>query len=183
MALDTDEITDRCRAGLADATPPLAVRDAVLALVANPTDLALALGPVERGGITTVHNSPELTIMHVVWTPGMRINPHNHRMWAVIGVYGGQEDNAYFRRGAKGLAPSGGTVLGAGEVLVLGEDAIHSVANSRREFALGVHVYGGDFVSADRSEWDPDTHEERPIDIDGTRQAFAEANARWLGQS
>ena len=28
----------------------------------------------------------------------MALYPHEHRMWAVIGMYGGQEDNAFFRR-------------------------------------------------------------------------------------
>ena len=28
----------------------------------------------------------------------MALNPHDHRMWAVIGMYGGQEDNAFYRR-------------------------------------------------------------------------------------
>ena len=33
---------------------------------------------------------------------GMALNPHEHRMWAVIGMYGGQEDNAFYRRAAGG---------------------------------------------------------------------------------
>ena len=28
----------------------------------------------------------------------MTIMPHNHRMWAVIGVYTGREDNIFWRR-------------------------------------------------------------------------------------
>ena len=59
-------------------------------------------------------------------------------------------------------SPAGGKELPAGDVLVLGHDVIHSVANSRREFAVAVHVYGGDFFSVGRSEWDFETYEERP---------------------
>jgi predicted metal-dependent enzyme (double-stranded beta helix superfamily) len=109
----------------------------------------------------------------------MNLYPHEHRMWAVIGMYGGQEDNAFFRRAPGGLERAGGRELPAGEVLVLGEDAIHSVANARKDFAVALHVYGGDFFSAERSEWDPDTYEERPRDLERTQRLFDEANARW----
>ncbi len=64
-------------------------------------------------------------------------------------------------------------------MLLLGDDAIHSVANTRRELAVALHVYGGDFFNATRSEWSFDTFEERPRDMDGTTRLFAEANARW----
>jgi len=101
----------------------------------------------------------------------------------VIGMYGGQEDNAFYRRSAAGLEPAGGRELPAGDVLVLGPDAIHSVANSRREFAVALHVYGGDFFTGARSEWDFDTYEERPRDLDRTRRLFDEANERWRNQT
>ncbi len=64
-------------------------------------------------------------------------------------------------------------------MLVLGDDVIHSVANSRAEFAVALHVYGGDFFTGERSEWTFDTHEERPRDLANTQQLFEEANARW----
>jgi predicted metal-dependent enzyme (double-stranded beta helix superfamily) len=70
----------------------------------------------------------------------------------------------------------------AGDVLVLGDDAIHAVANSRRELAVALHVYGGDFFTVERSEWDPATYEERPRDLEGTRRLFEEANERWLAE-
>ena len=119
-------------------------------------------------------------MLHVAWTPGISLYPHDHRMWAVIGMYGGQEDNAFFRRVPGGLEPAGGRELPAREVLVLGEEAIHSVANSRKDFAVALHVYGGDFFSVARSEWDLETYEERPRDLERTQRLFDEANARWL---
>lgn len=183
MALDVDEIVGRCRTALTETQPALAVRDVLDRLVSTPAELAQALGPVEKGGITNLYNSPELTVLHVAWTPGMALNPHDHRMWAVIGMYGGQEDNAFYRRTPDGLVGSGGRELPAGEVLVLGDDAIHSVTNSRREFAVALHVYGGDFFSGDRSEWDFATFTERPRDLEGTRRLFEEANARWQAEA
>jgi predicted metal-dependent enzyme (double-stranded beta helix superfamily) len=181
MALVLEDVVARCQAAIAEHTPPLAVRDVLQELIADPAALDQAVGPVERGGITPLHNADDLTILRVAWTPGMAINPHDHRTWAVIGMYGGQEDNAFYRRGDHGLELAGGRDLPAGDVLVLGDDAIHSVANSRRELAVALHVYGGDFFTIDRSEWDADTHEERPRDLEGTRRLFEEANERWFG--
>jgi predicted metal-dependent enzyme (double-stranded beta helix superfamily) len=183
VALTVEDIVARCQGALDEHTPPLAVRDVLDELVAAPTALDEALGPVELGGITTLHNDVDLTILRVAWTPGMALNPHDHRMWAVIGMYGGQEDNAFYRRVSGGLEPAGGKELPAGDVLVLGNDVIHSVANSRRDFAVAVHVYGGDFFSPGRSEWDFETYEERPRDLARTLRLFEEANARWREQS
>jgi predicted metal-dependent enzyme (double-stranded beta helix superfamily) len=179
VALVVDEIVARCQGALGEHTPVLAVRDALDELVADPRALEQALGPVDTGGITTLHNEPDLTVLQVAWTPGMALNPHEHRMWAVIALYGGQEDNTFYRRVPGGLAPTGGRQLATGEVLVLGDDVVHSVTNSRREFAVALHVYGGDFFSVERSEWDFDTYQERPRDLGRTRRLFEEANARW----
>jgi predicted metal-dependent enzyme (double-stranded beta helix superfamily) len=179
MALDRDDIVDRFRKAIKEHTPQLAVRDALDALIASG-DLDGALGPVELGGITNLHNSAELTVLRVVWTPGMRLNPHNHNMWAVIGMYGGTEDNAFYRRSDRGLVESGGKEVHEGDVLVLGDDVIHAVANTRQNFAAAIHVYGGDFFSGDRSEWDFETFTERPRDVGGTMRLFDEANQRWL---
>ena len=103
-------------------------------------------------------------------------------MWAVIGMYGGQEDNAFYRRAPSGLEAAGGRELPAGEVLLLGDDVIHSVANSRREFAVALHVYGGDFFSVDRSEWDFETYREQPRDFERTRRLFEEADSALEGR-
>src|SRR6202035_2508485 len=127
-----EDIVARCRVALTEHTPVLAVRDVLAELVTESRDLEHALGPVSRGGITTLHNAADLTVLHVAWTPGMALYPHEHRMWAVICMYGGQEDNAFFRRSPGGLEQTGGRELPAGEVLLLGDDVIRSVANTRR---------------------------------------------------
>ncbi len=182
MTLAVDDIVTRCQGALSEHTPVLAVRAVLEELIGEPGTLEAALGPVVAGGITTLHNDAELTILHVAWTPGMALNPHEHRMWAVIGMYGGQEDNAFYRRIPGGLEPSGGRELPAGDVLVLGDDVVHSVTNSRREFAVALHVYGGDFFGVERSEWAFDSYEERPRDFTRTRRLFEEANARWRSE-
>jgi predicted metal-dependent enzyme (double-stranded beta helix superfamily) len=183
VPLAVDDIVTRCQGALREHTPMLAVRDVLAELVADPDSLEHAIGPVELGGITPLHNSEELTVLRVAWTPGMALNPHDHRMWAVIGLYGGQEDNAFYRRSPDGLQAAGGKEVPAGDILVMGDDIIHSVANTRREFAVALHVYGGDFFTVPRSEWDFDTYEERPRDIARTRRLFEEANERWQARA
>jgi predicted metal-dependent enzyme (double-stranded beta helix superfamily) len=179
VSLDVDTLVGRLRDATREHTPSLAVRDVLDEAIAGG-ELERALPTVTEGGITTLYNAPELTVLRVAWTPGMKLNPHNHNMWAVIGLYGGVEDNAFYRRDpGKGLTTAGGKAVPAGDVLVLGDDVIHSVANTRQEYAVALHVYGGDFFGVDRSEWDWDTFTEQPRDIERTRQLFAEANARW----
>lgn len=182
MALEIDDIVARCRAARDEHTPPLAIRDAVTELVADPAGLAGAIGPIVEGGIRLLSRAADLTVLHLAWTPGMRLMPHDHAMFAVVGMYGGREDNEFFRRAPGGLESAGGRELPAGEVLVMGNDAIHSVANTRQEYAVALHVYGGDFFDAERSEWDPQTFVERPRDLDLTARLFADANAAWAAR-
>src|SRR3954451_6847890 len=180
--LEVAEIVDRCRSAITETTPPLAVRDVVEELIRDPGALGAAVGPVTEGGIEVLHRADDLTVLHIAWTPGMVLNPHEHGMFAVVGMYGGQEDNSYYRRAPHGLEATGGRSLVTGDVLVLGDDAIHAVANPRREYAVALHVYGGDFFDAQRSERDDETSEERPRDIEGTLRRFAAANAAWAAE-
>jgi predicted metal-dependent enzyme (double-stranded beta helix superfamily) len=176
-----EDLIERSRAALAEHTPQLAIRDILAELVRNPSKLESGLDPVTEGGITPIYRSDELTLIRIAWTPGIKLYPHEHGTWAVAAMYGGTEDNVFWRRGPNGLEQVGGRELANGEVSVMGHDAIHSVANSRREYAVAVHAYGSDFFSdvPARSEWDPDTLEERPRDVPGTMRLFEEANAAW----
>ena len=65
------------------------------------------------------------------------------------------------------------------DVCLLGDDTVHAVTNPTSEFAAAIHVYGGDFFTQPRSEWDPDTFEERPFDVTGALRHFEEQNARF----
>ena len=82
-------------------------------------------------------------------------------------------------RDEPGLVLSGGKELRHRDVVVLGHNVIHSVSNPGRSFTAAIHVYAGDYLHAERSEWDPDTLEERPFDLQGARRVFAEATAAW----
>jgi predicted metal-dependent enzyme (double-stranded beta helix superfamily) len=179
---DLDRFIAECRAALKERTPEIAVKELVARTVAEPSDVERALGTPTSGGAVRLHHSPELTILNVIWTPGMAIYPHDHRIWAVIGLYGGREDNTFYRRGSQGLVEAGAKQLEVRDAAVLGRDVIHAVANPLRQFTGAIHVYGGDFFTIPRSEWDPDTREERPYDVQRAMQVFADANERWRAQ-
>jgi predicted metal-dependent enzyme (double-stranded beta helix superfamily) len=176
---DVDEFVIQVRAALAQHTPQLAVKELVARVVADPGPVATSLGPAETAGLTTLYRGDDLTILRVIWAPGMTLFPHEHRMWAVIGLYGGEEQNAFFRRDPAGLQRSGGKDLARRDTVLLGEDVIHAVTNPRSVPAEAIHIYGGDFFATPRSEWDPTTLEEREFSVDNALRAFAEANARW----
>ena len=171
-----DDIVERCRTAVGEHTPQLAIRDVVAEIVHTPGALAAAIGPITEGGIRPLHRSPELTVLHIAWTPGMQLNPHDHGMFAVVGMYGGQEDNSYYRRAPRGLEATGGRSLVAGDVLVLGQDAIHAVANPKREYAVAIHVYGGDFFAEPRSQWDLASRQEKPYDHELVARLFEDSN-------
>ncbi|HXD99831.1 MAG TPA: hypothetical protein VN646_24975 [Candidatus Acidoferrum sp.] len=177
---DVDRLVEECRAGLRESSPEVAIREVVGRAMARPDDVERALGTPRMGQIRTLHHSPELTILNVIWAPGMAIYPHDHRMWAVIGLYGGREDNVFYRRTAQGLEAAGDKHIEARGVALLGASIIHAVTNPLGQFTGAIHVYGGDFFGVARSEWDPQTLEERPYDMAHARQAFQDANDRWL---
>jgi predicted metal-dependent enzyme (double-stranded beta helix superfamily) len=179
---DLDHFIVDCRAALAEGSPELAIKELVERAVAQPGDVEAALGTPRQGEVVTLHHSPELTILKVIWTPGMSIYPHDHRMWAAIGLYGGREDNTFYRRAPDGLAVAGARRLETHDATLLGKDVIHSVANPLRAFTGAIHIYGGDFFGVPRSEWTADTRQERPYDVARARQVFADADARWRAE-
>jgi predicted metal-dependent enzyme (double-stranded beta helix superfamily) len=177
---DVDELIAACIEAAAEAQPLLAVRDVLARALADPDDVATALAPT-TGGLSLLHNTPDLTIINIVWAPGMTLLPHDHRMWAVIGIYGGTEDNVFFRRDpddATRIVETRAKSLGVGDIALLGDDAIHSVHNPLERLTGGIHVYGGDFVREPRSQWGPGEPVEQPYDLDFVVQTFAEGNAR-----
>jgi predicted metal-dependent enzyme (double-stranded beta helix superfamily) len=145
--------------------------------LSRPSEIDDALGVPDHGGIRTIHRSDELTVLQLVWPPHVHLFPHDHQMWAANGIYGGREDNTFYRRTADGLVASGGKQLGSGESVLLGSEAIHAVVNPSDSFAAALHVYGGDFFATPRSQWDPESLEESPFDIEAVKAILAQEPA------
>jgi len=180
MSFDLDRFVADCGAAKDEHAPTKAVREILARAVNDPQAMLAELGAPSRGEVQRLFVSDELTVINVIWAPGMIIMPHNHNMWAVIGVYGGREDNIFWRRckdDPKGLIEAAGAKsIGPKEVRPLGDDVIHSVSNPTTKFTAAIHVYGGDFFAEERSEWDPESLHEQPYDIDKNMALFERAN-------
>jgi predicted metal-dependent enzyme (double-stranded beta helix superfamily) len=177
---DLDTFTAECVAANTGAQPRLAIKEVLARALADPEAVARAL-PATRAEIERIHVADDLTIIKVVWAPGMRIFPHDHRMWAAIGIYGGQEDNTFYRRSPDGVVESGGMTLVERDATLLGDDTIHAVHNPLDRYTGAIHIYGGDFFTQPRSQFDPDTLAESPHDVADTLAVFEQANAAAEG--
>jgi predicted metal-dependent enzyme (double-stranded beta helix superfamily) len=178
---DLDRFIEECRVARAADADAKGVRDIVQRAISEPASIMRALGEPRRAEFRAVHRSADLTVLHLVWGPRMMIPPHNHLMWAVIGIYSGREDNTYWRRvrGASHghIEAAGAKSLATGDLATLGRDVIHSVVNPIPRLTAAIHVYGGDFFATERSEWDPESLAEGRYDAERTRRLFAESNA------
>jgi len=171
-------VEDLKRAGKgADGQP--AVRAVLERAVSEPGALLAGIGEPREAGIHTLYHGPDLTILNVVWAPLMVLLPHNHKMWATIGIYTGREDNILWRSAGPRVGAFGAASLSEKDVFNLPDDAIHSVVNPISRLTGAIHVYGGDFFAAPRSEWDSDTLRERPFDLEAARRVFQEAAQRF----
>ena len=169
---------ERCLAASRGPGGAAQVGEVLRSAISRPEELDVALGPITAAGETTLFSSADLTVARLVWAPGMVMYPHDHRMWAVIGVYRGAERNLLHRRLGAGLATAGVLDVGAGEIALLESDVIHSVVNPLDGLSAALHVFGGDFIHQPRSEWDWETLTERPYDDAHVQRLFADANAR-----
>ena len=157
-----------------------AVREPVAAAVSDPHAVVDALGTPKQAGVVPLYRSAELTVINFAWAPHMSLMPHNHEMFAVIGIYHGREDNVFWRRTDTAIEAAGAKSLGTGDVATLGPNVIHSVINPIGKMTTALHVYGGDFFAppTPRREWDHETLEERPFNMDNVRAIFSAADAR-----
>jgi predicted metal-dependent enzyme (double-stranded beta helix superfamily) len=103
-------------------------------------------------------------------------------MSAVIGMYGGREDNMFWRRVPNPtkfqIEAAGGHALGAGDVTILGRDVIHSVVNPLAKLSGAIHVYDGDFLAVQRSMWNCETLAEEPYDFNAVVAGMSLQDAR-----
>ena len=180
---DLDRLIEDCRTALAADPSHKAVREVVARTVSEPAAVLKGLGEPKRAEVQKLYHADDLTIINVIWAPRMTIMPHNHEMWAVIGIYTGREDNIFWRRVKD--APDGRIEAAGAKALVekdaapLGPDIIHSVTNPIARLTGAIHVYGGDFYGRERSEWDPETLGELPYDVNKTIRLFEEANSHY----
>jgi len=162
---DLDRFVADCRAALAEQGSA-AIQEVLARAVSDAGTITAALGEPAGPHSACLFHAPDLTILNIAWGPHQWTLPHNHNLRAIIGMYGGREDNIFWRRlpeagrieaaGAKSLCPR--------DVTVLGKDIIHSVTNPIDKLSCAIHVYDGDFFAPGRSMWDSESLAEAPYD-------------------
>ena len=178
--LDVDRFVEEMQHANRESDAQRAVGEVLARTVSDSARVIAGLGEPQTAGLNILHRADDLTILNVIWAPLMLLLPHDHNMWASIGIYTGREDNIIWqRRGDTAVRAVGATSISERDVFPLPKHAIHSVINPIRRFTGAIHVYGGDFFADGRSEWDPETLCRRPFDLEAARANFREANARF----
>lgn len=181
MAFDRDRFVEDCVASLGEADPRAAIMEHLTRAVSDHAAVLKGMGEPSEAGLDVLLRSPQLTIFAAKWAPNMTLSPHNHLMWAMIGIYTGREDNMFWKRSPgspRGLIAGGARAMFAGDVCEMGADAIHSVTNPLGRFTAGLHIYGGDFFDTERSLWNAETLAEEPSNGEVVRAMFERENAK-----
>lgn len=176
--LDVDRFVEDCVKANQESDAQVAVREVLAKAVSKPDAVISAVGEPKKAGLNVLLSSPTLTIFCATWTPQMNLMPHDHLMWANIGIYTGREDNIFWTRTPDGIKAFGADALFVKDTAMLPEDALHSVTNPLQRFTGGIHIYGGDFFNTARSQWSPETLEEQPSDGATIREMFQRENER-----
>jgi predicted metal-dependent enzyme (double-stranded beta helix superfamily) len=173
---DKQRLVSDCREALGGDRALRNLREVVERAVADPPALIAGLGEPRESRLEVLHRSPELTVLNVIWPVGAILMPHNHALRAVIGVYSGREDNLLWRRLPDDdhgrIEAAGARTLGPGDTVAFGAEVIHSVVNPVGRTTAAIHVYDGDFFGVNRSEWDPQSLHERPLDMERLLRTF-----------
>ena len=126
---DKDRFIEDCRAAAKETQPGLAVKELIARAVSDPREVARAFGEPQAGLVDVLYRGDDINILHVAWAPLMTLLPHDHLMWVAIGIYGGREENVFYRRGENGLIQLRGMQLETRDAALFGATAIHSAAN------------------------------------------------------
>lgn len=178
--VDLEQFVADCIEANKETDGQAAVKEVLARAVSDPGAMLNALGEPTKAGISVLHRSDTLTIFNAAWTPQQNLMPHNHLMWANIGIYTGREDNIFWKDGEGGIEGHSASTLFEGDAAMLPADAIHSVTNPLMRFTGGVHIYGGDFFDGEipRSQWNPETLDQENSNGDKIREMFRRENER-----
>jgi hypothetical protein len=100
-----------------------------------------------------------MTVFNLIWGPRMCQMPHNHGIWAIIGIYTGREDNIFWRRpaGVPGgrIEAAGAKALSEREAVPLGREIIHPVINPIKRLTGRFTCTGATFSPYPRANGTP----------------------------
>ncbi len=108
------------------------------------------------------------TVVSVVWYPGYSTPVHDHLVWGLIGVWGGEELERRFERRDDGSRPnyadlyetgSGHNQPGDVSILVPPDNDYHLICNDGDSPSYSIHVYGGSLDGTLRHQYNLETGE------------------------
>ena len=118
---------------MAEQDSHIAVKELVARAVSDPASVLKGFGEPTKAGVNKLFVSDKLTVLNLIWGPMMTLKPHDHKIWAVIGIYTGREDNIFWRKTKDDpvghIEAANAKVIGAGDCAPLGKDVVHSVTN------------------------------------------------------
>jgi predicted metal-dependent enzyme (double-stranded beta helix superfamily) len=147
-------------------------------LIGNPKALPEAyrrpIGSGKRAnhGSYALYRGPGLFVSSVVWGPGDRVGPHDHRTWGLIGVMDNAIQETRYRRvddrdrdDYAVLELDRSVLVKPGEVslLIPGVDEIHRMDNDSDRATVEIHVYGKDLVALPRYRYNVETNQVVPF--------------------
>ena len=120
---DLQDFVHQCREALAEPQPARVIESLVQSALSNPDEVRAAFAEVASGQppglITFAALDATLTVADITTPPGLRSPAHDHQMWAVIGVYEGQELNEFYRYEGSEFTKRGARLLKEGDVAIL----------------------------------------------------------------
>ena len=151
-AFDPDSFAQSCIDALVEQDPADVIRQLIQRAVTEPRSMELACPvPLDPSDDGIIHRSDAIMVCHAVFPRRFRTGIHNHGVEAIIGVWSGYEDNHLFEETGGRIRSLGPRRVEAGEVLVLGVDAIHDVHTPPTTWSAALHVYLGDISTVSRS--------------------------------
>jgi predicted metal-dependent enzyme (double-stranded beta helix superfamily) len=166
MSFKLQQFIAECQAASEEREAQDKVQTLICEAMAEPEALSDSLADYSRFAKLEdliFHRTDTLTLLAARLPPGFVAGPHNHNLWSVVGVYGGQEDNIFYERDGDKLREVGHASVVAPGVLGNAKEVIHGISNPLDTGLLALHAYGGDLLTTPRSTWDPETHHEIPF--------------------
>ena len=123
---DLKEFVEKCQSALDNESPATSIELLVKEAITDPDAVKEAFSDAEnidrQGPITFACRDVYITVADVTTPPSLKSPAHNHNMWAVIGVYEGQELNHFYRYENGVLLEKGERLLSEGDIAVLGKE-------------------------------------------------------------
>jgi predicted metal-dependent enzyme (double-stranded beta helix superfamily) len=165
-----DQLIANCRDGASSATAGQhLVHEAVVEALADHERFRAALRARPQPWFFAADDL--ITVFATEGRPGSASSPHNHGLWSVLGCFAGAEESWSYRVvlnesvDVDDVTAIHQSVLRAGEVHALPDTAVHSVMNRWNTPNGMLHVYGGNFLAAERHIWDPVTNQRHPAGL------------------